>query len=364
MRSAVVPPWFVVKSLFALLRGLDRLRNTVTPPPLRLMELVGGYGATQIVRSAAELGLADLLAAGPKTIAELAAGCGADEDALARLIRPLCSLGICRKSASRGAFALGPLGEYLRSDHPETFRATAIAAGREQYDGMAGLTASIRRGGATFPERQGSDFFSCLAQREESGRHFADSMAEISRACLPAVLAEYDFSTIRHLVDVAGGTGALLNGILARYPQMAGTLFEQPSIVARVESSPGQSARCRCVAGDMFDAVPAGGDAYLLQRVLHDWDDEGALRILANCRRVMPSNGRLLLLELGMGGDDEQFVRFHADLLMLSLFGGRERTDDEFRDLLDRAGFTLHCVIETRSPLRIYEAFPSRWGTE
>lgn len=363
MSNNFVPPWFAFKSHFALMKGLDRLRNKIMPPPLRLLEMIGGYAPTQIVRTAAELGIADHLTGGPKSIPELAAACGADEDALVRLMRALCSLDICRKGEYRETFILGDLGEYLRSDHPDSFRATAIATGREQYGGMAGLTDSVREGRSGFSSLYGADFFSCLEEDGDSGLRFADSMAEISRACMPAILAEYDFSSVRHLVDVGGGTGALLKGILARYPEMEGTIFDQPSVVERAKPDAGLlSSRCRLVAGDMFEEVPAGGDAYMMQRVLHDWDDEQAIRILVNCRRAMPSNGRLILLEFGIGREENEFLRFHADLLMLSLLGGRERTEDEFRALLDRAGFSLHCVIETRSPIRIYEAFPARWG--
>lgn len=361
MNNAVIPPWFAVKSLFALIGTIDKVRNKITPPPLRLTEMVNGYAVTQMLRTAAELSLADHLAAGPKSIPELAAACSADEDALARLMRALCSLDICREDGRRGSFTLGELGEYLRSDRPDSLRATVIATGREQYGGMAGLVDSVRSGRESFSSLYGADFFSSM-ERHDSGRHFADSMAEISRACVPAILAEYDFSSIRHLVDVGGGTGALLRGILARYPKMEGTLFDQPAVIARAQQDQDLSARCRLVAGDMFEGVPSGGDAYLMQRVLHDWDDERALRILAGCRRAMPHNGRLILLEFGMGHNEDQFLRFHADLLMLSLLGGRERTTEEFRTLLGKAGFNLEAVIETRSPIRIVEAFPSRWG--
>ncbi|MBI1919610.1 MAG: hypothetical protein HYS23_00870 [Geobacter sp.] len=362
MNNTFLPPWFAFKSLFAFMRGLDRLRGKLTPPPLRLLEMIGGYAPTQIVRAAAELGIADHLVAGPKSVPELAVVCGADEEALSRLMRALCSLDLCRKGERRETFVLGALGEYLRSDRPDSLRATVIATGREQYGGMAGLTESVRHGKATFPSLYGTDFFSRLEHYEDSGVHFADSMAEISRACLPAILAEYDFSSIGHLIDVGGGTGTLLKGILARYPRLEGTLFDQPSVIERGKPDAGLLSRCRLVAGDMFEEVPAGGDAYMMQRVLHDWDDEQAIQLLANCRRVMPSNGRLILLEFGIGREENEFVRFHADLLMLSLLGGRERTEEEFRVLLDRAGFCLHCVIETRSPIRIYEAFPARWG--
>lgn len=356
MSSNAVPSWFVFKLFLALVKGLDRLRAKITPPPLRLLEMIGGYAPTQIIRAAAELGIADQLAAGPKTIPALAIACGADEKALARLMPALCTLEVFRPYGAE-RFELATLGEYLRSDRPDTLRATVIATGREQYGGMAGLTESMRSGGESFSSRYGAGFFPWLAREQDSGRHFHDSMTEISRACAPAFLAEYDFTHVHRIVDVGGGMGELLKAILRRHPRIEGTLFDVPAVIERARQDPELASRCTFVSGDMFREIPKGGDTYLFQRVIHDCDDVNAVRILSNCRSAMPPNCRLILLEPGIGRDGDEFYRYHADLLMLALLGGKERTADEYRQILNAAGFKYHCMIETRSPLRIVEAF-------
>ncbi len=304
---------------------------------LQLAGLVDGYLTTQLLYVVAELGVADALAGGARDATELAAQVGADPDVLGRVLRGLAAQGVLDEHPGR-RFALNAVGDLLRTDHPRSMRGLVLTRGRTYYAALTGLLAAARDGGTPFDLVHGTTFFAHLAAHPEQGAAFQQSMTTRSRREAAAVTAAYDFSAFGSLVDVGGGPGLLLATILAANPGLSGTLFDRPEVVA--------GARLPSVAGDFFVEVPAGADAYLLSRVIHDWDDEEAVAILRTCRRAMPDTATLLLVEALLPDravDDPAAVRM--DLHMLTLLHGRERTRAEYAALLAAAGLRLTRVI-------------------
>lgn len=285
---------------------------------------------------AARLRIPDLLAAGPRTAAELAAECGADGPTLQLFLRALTSLEMFALTDD-GRFHNTPLTETLRSDHPQSMRDSALFLPAPfLWRPLGDLYESVRTGEAAFPRVFGQNFFDYLAVHADDAAVFNRVMAQGSTFTAQELLAAYDFSRFEQLVDVGGGHGTLLSGILAATSGLKGILFDLPSVVADA------TVNCRIVGGDFFTAVPEGADAYILKGILHDWRDEDAARILRNVRRAIRSGGTLLLVE-GLTDSGAGPVGLMA-LLMLAV-GGRERTESEWRALLEITGFSLTRII-------------------
>ncbi len=318
-------------------------------PSTQLMQLLWpGAVAVQAIHVAAKLGLADLVAAGPKTGVKLSEATRMNGTSLARLLRALTSLGIFAEDTS-GRYCQTPLSEALRADHPESIRPLARMLGaRFIWEPVGWLEESIRTGQAAFERLHSAPFFRHLAEHPEDAAVFNAAMSSMP-SYIAGIVEAYDFSKFRRIVDVGGGHGALLAAILEANPQTHGVLQDLPLVVAGASAlrREGIADRCELVAGDIFDGVPGGGDAYLLKGVIHDWNDEAAVEILRSCRRAIRSDGTLLLLETVLTGSDDP-ARALMDLLMMVLTGGRERTEREFRALLQDASFSLTRVISTR----------------
>jgi hypothetical protein len=330
------------------------------PPALspadQLMQMASGAWVTQMIHVAAELGVADQLSAGERPVEELAEGCGAEPDGLFRLLRGLASLGIFQETAPR-QFALTPLAEVLRSDHPHSMRMVARMLGEEHYLGWADLLHSVRSGEGAFRHRYGLSVFEWYQQNPVRGAIFDGAMGNHSRAQTEALLAAYDFSGIAHLVDVGGGQGLLLKTVLASYPELRGTVFDQPQVVAGATVPAALVERLSLVGGDFFREVPAGADAYLLKHIIHDWSDGACLRILGQIRAVMAPGARVLLVEQVIPPGNAPFPGKLLDLNMLVMTeGGRERTPEEYANLLGRAGLSLQRIVPTPSPVSVVEA--------
>ena len=247
-----------------------------------------GISSTQALYVAAELGIADLLADGPRTSAALAGAADADPDALHRVLRLLASEGFFAETES--GFALTPLGDLLREGVPGSQRGACLARGTVYYAATGGLLRAVREGGVAFEHAHGQSLFDYLGERPELGAAFQGSMVARSTQEAADVVAVYDFSGYDRIVDVGGGTGVLLAAILRATPGLHGVLFDRPPVVeaaGRRLAESGLADRCETIGGDFFAELPSGGDAYLLSRVIHDWNDADALRILANCRRAM-----------------------------------------------------------------------------
>lgn len=329
---------------------------------MALLHMATGCWVSQALYVAAKLGIADLLHERPQSCASLAEATQMHAGALYRVLRALASVGVFAEH-EEGRFSLTPLADLLRTDAPGSLRAFAIMLGApEHWRAWEGVLHSVRTGQPAFDHVFGSPLFQYFSTHPEAARIFDDAMTSRSGQENTAIVAAYDFAATQTVVDVGGGQGTLLASILDAHPNTRGVLFDLAHVIAptraRIERT-GQAARWECVAGDFFAAVPAGGDCYLLKKVIHDWDDERAQCILTNCRTVIPDTGRLLLIEpLIPPGNETSFNKL-LDLLMLVWnAGGRERTEREHQSLLASSGFHLSRVIPTRSGVSLIEAVP------
>ena len=331
-----------------------------SPPPATLLQMMTGYWVSQALHVAAKLGIADLLADGPLSCEDLAAATDTHAPSLQRVLRALASVGVFTE-VSPGSFALTPLAKLLQTETPGSMRALAIMYAEEQYRAWGELLHSVRTGEMAFDHQFGMGYFEYLAQHPEADRVFNEAMTGWTHQLVGAVVDTYDFSPFKTVVDVGGGYGALLSAILQRNLGMLGILFEQPHVIASAEEqlvTTGVADRCLLVGGDFFAEVPAGGDAYVLSQILHDWDDERCVTILGQCRRSIPDHGKLLVIELVPPEGDEPFLGKWLDLHMLVLLGGRERTASEYDTLFRTAGFKLDRVVPTPSGPSVVEAVP------
>jgi SAM-dependent methyltransferase len=335
------------------------------PPGAIIAGMARAHRETQMIYAAAELGLADLLAAGPRAAAELAAATGAHAPSLRRLLRALAAFGVVAEEED-GRFALTAEGERLRADVPGSLRSMVLDFGGLAYATWAEFPHAVRTGGSAHERVHGMTVWEYYARHPEAGANFDAFMAAATARRTAALLAAYDFGAFGTIVDIGGGNGAFLAALLAAHPGARGVLFDQPHVVAAAEAvlaAAGAGDRCRVVGGDFFADAVAGGDAYMLKQILHDWDDERAAAILATCRRAMPPGGRLLVMEWVLPEratvSPQHQEAFSLDLQMLAYFGGaQERTAEEFRALFAAAGFALTGIVPTASPLSVIEGVP------
>jgi hypothetical protein len=323
-----------------------------------MRELLDGYRVSQLVCVAAELGIADLLNEGPKHYAELARATASNADALHRLLRALCALGVFSRMDD-GRFGLNALAECLRSDVPGSLRGWALAASGQCYNAWGHLGYTVRTGETAFDFVNGTDAWKRRIQDPVAGRAFNDAMSAIAAVTAGAVLEVCDFSRFEIIVDVGGGQGTLIAAILETALGTRGVLFDlAPAIeTARpLMAKAGLAHRCELITGNFFESVPGGGDAYILCRVIHDWNDQNAVQILSNVRRPMNERQKLLIIERIMDLQSLNAETTLSDVNMLVMNGGRERTEAEFERLLHSAGFDIVSIIPTRSLVHIIEA--------
>jgi hypothetical protein len=317
----------------------------------RLARLADGYLVTQLLHAAIVLGVPEALADGPRDVADLAGELGAEPAVLQRVLRGLAAEEVLEEVADR-RFALAPAGQLLRAGVPGSLRGAVTARGQLYYGAAAGLADAVRSGGTPFEIVHGQPFFDFLAAAPERLAAFQASMADRSAREADAVVAGHDFSGFTSVVDVGGGTGTLLRAVRGRAPQADLTLFDLPGVVAR-------SPDLRSVGGDFFTAVPGGADAYLLSRILHDWDDGDALRVLRACRAAMRPDSVLLVVEAVLperAVDDPAAVRM--DVSVLLLLHGRERSTTEFAALFAAADLDLTADVLTPAGVHVLEARP------
>lgn len=334
-----------------------------TPPPhVQIIQMASAYWLSRAVYEVARLGIADLLTDGPVAVEQLAQVTGTDAPSLRRVLRTLAAHGLF-KTDERGRFAVTPLGDALRSDAPGAARPTVLALTSDHWwESWRHLDGCLRTGETGMVQAHGQRLFDYLGEHPEDAANFNAAMIGFHGAEPSAVAAAYDFSGIGTLVDVGGGSGNLITTILRDNPAMRGVLFDLPQATTDGETTiavTGLTDRCRVAAGDFFEAVPEGGDAYLLSHIIHDWSDEECLRILSNCRRAMRDQARLLIVEWVLPPGDEPHPARLLDLVMLVMAGGQERTEEEYRALLAKAGFDLTRVVPTASPTSVVEALPS-----
>lgn len=322
---------------------------------------ITAYWVSQLVYVAARLGIADELRRGPMKPDALAKRVGARAPELRRVLRALASVGVFAETAD-GRFKLNPTAATLRSDAPGSLRPFALMMVDDyNWDGWRALLEGVRGGGVPFQHVYGVPIFDYLRQHPEQDREFSASMASISGPENAAVAAGFDFGKLDTLVDVGGAHGHLLSTILLRYRRLRGVLYDQPQVVQNAAASgfigaPGLAARLTVQGGDFFRSVPSGADAYLMKYIIHDWNDDQAVAILANCREAMAPGGRVLVVEHVIRPGNAPDWGKLLDINMLTLTGGQERTRTEFRDLFVRAGLRLRRVHPTQAALSILEA--------
>ena len=330
-----------------------------SPPPVRMVELLGGFRISQALYAAAALGVPDQLVAGPAPVKALAERVGAHAPSLHRLLRTLASTGVFTEPQP-GVFALTPLGQTLTSSQPGSVRDLAIMWMETHYAPFAELIQTIRTGRPAAEHLYGEPFFAWLSHHPEQTSRFTGAMANLtSGGFKSAAIASLPLDGTRTIVDIGGADGTVLATILAGHPHMRGVLFDLPHVITdapRTLASHGVDDRVDCVGGDFFESVPAGADAYLVSVVLHNWPDQHAQRILANIAAAGGSGARLLMIEFVVPPGDTPHLSKMSDLNMLAMLDGKERTETEWRGLLTAADFTGIEIHQTGAPLSVIQA--------
>jgi O-methyltransferase domain len=308
----------------------------------KLLGILSGSWLAQAIYAVAKLGVPELLAAGPRPAAELAEATGADPLALYRLLRALSLNGLFQQTGP-DTFALNAAAELLRPDVPDSVYLNALMQGEEVFGAFAEIMYSVRTGHPSFEKIYGRGFYEYLDDNPVAARVFNESMGAQP---VPAALSTRDWSGSATVVDVGGGNGALLAEVLGAAPGLRGVLLERPEALELARdklTGAGLAGRVEFVAGDFFARVPGGGDTYLLARVLHNWTDDGASRILARVREAMPAGATVLVVEelLPPPGAPGAGARAMVDLLMMVTQEGHDRTEAEYRDLLGAAGLAV-----------------------
>jgi hypothetical protein len=329
-----------------------------------LRQIAFGLRASQALYVAAKLKVADHLAQRPLDAEELSRATNVDAAALARVMRALCSLNVFAESRT-GEFSLNSTAELLRSDVPGSYRAAVLfSVGEVRWRCWSDLLGTVRAGGGGAERTLGMSTFDFYAAHPEESEIHDRAMRAISAAQVAAIVSAMDFSRAGVVIDVGGGTGELLAGVLAANSLLRGILFDLPHVIAHARSvftDNGVMDRAQTVGGSFFESVPSGGNTDLLKTVIHDWDDARATAILANCRMVMNAGGKLLIVEreLPEVGERAQSAEpFLLDLEMLVMTpGGRERTRSEFARLLSDTQFKLARIVPTTSSVSIFEAY-------
>lgn len=329
---------------------------------LRLTALLGGFTVTQMLYVVARLNLADHIAAGPMTIEQLAGECGAKADPLRRIVRALAAFGVF-EFQDDGLVANTPLSACLRTGAPHSLRDAALVYGEEHYHAMSELLQAVKRGGTAFEHAYRKPHFTYLASNPDAAHTYYDATRAATAKSADAVVEAYDFTHAATVVDVGGGDGQLIRAVLRANPGVAGILVESAGLArkarARIHAA-GLDERCEVQTGDVFEAVPRGGDIYLLAHVVHALDDHRALCVLRSIRRSMGSDARLLVIERLVPDQPEANLSaqqtFVSDAVAMAISGGRERTLAEHAALLAGAELRVVHVRETSWTGAIIEA--------
>ena len=341
--------------------ALDKSNQTSeTPAPVQMLQIISGFWISRAVYVIGKLGIPDLLQSGPKTAEELASATQTHAPSLFRILRALVSVKVL--SFEDGRFAQTPLSETLVTDAPGSLRWFAVSElGQEHYPAWGNLMHSVKTGEIAFDNFFGVDIWKYFQQNPEDAAVFNNSMSNVTAHTNEVITSLYDFSQFGTIVDVGGGHGGLITSILQKNPQVKGILFDAAEVIEgarpKIEAA-GLADRIETVAGDFFKSVPEGGDAYIMKWIIHDWDDEKSNTILRNCRNQMQPNSKLILVDCVVPETDEPHFSKFIDLNMLVMTGGKERTEKEFAQLLEAAGFKLLRVIPTDMPHSIVEAQP------
>jgi len=324
-----------------------------------LLAMWAGFVTSRALQVAAELGIADVLAAGSRDAASLADEIGAHEGHLRRLLRTLASAGVFAEDEA-GRFRLSPLAEALRSDVPGSVRDVVCMYDESLWNAFGSLEYSVRTGRPAFEKVAGSPRSTYLATHPEASRRWDRGVANLSAPDNGRIARAYDFAGVKTIVDLGGGQGGFIAEVLEANPHLSGVLFDLPNVVADPAAlrASGVSDRCEIRSGDFFESVPSGCDVYVLKRILPGFDDDRCCAILRVCRAAMPAQARLLGIEALVSTGNEPHPSKISDLLMMVQGVGRERTEAEYRELYRAAGFEIRREIPTGTTLFILEGVP------
>jgi hypothetical protein len=360
-KPPLIPPLALVRAINTVRAGAQRLNRLLAPGGVNILELLTGAWTAQSLYVAVKLGIPDELAEGPLSADQVARRVGADSGAVYRLMRALASRGVLRHRRNN-TFTLTSIGKALRTGTPGSVRDFALFLGHPlRWEDWGNLLYSVQTGKPSVDKLRGMGFFEYVETDADLATAFNNAMTAGSEFAIYAVLAAYDFTGFRKIVDVGGGHGRLLSMILAKVLTARGVLYDLPAVVdgAGPElTKAGVADRCEVLGGSFFDSVPDGGDAYLMKAILHDWDDDDAAKILCQIRSAIAPDGKLLLLESVLPERSSSDIGLLIDLEMLVAVGGKERTHAEWADLLRRGGFRLNRVVHTATPVSIVEAVP------
>ncbi|MCA9622279.1 MAG: hypothetical protein KC731_24815 [Myxococcales bacterium] len=356
-----MPPAFVVRWSAALARWLRRQALRLAPPQFGLLDVVSSRWLSDALGALARLGVPEALAHGPRTAADVAAELDLDAAALGRLLRALAREELLTES-SDGRFGLTALTRPLCASDPASIRSMVLnLTADHNARTWSALHLSIRSGERVWDDLHGTDMWTWMEQHPEAGDLFHGAMAELTRDVAPSVVSAYPFERHDSLVDLGGGTGTLLAAILSANPPLRGVLVDRAGVVDQAPAVFAEwqvGERADILAGDVFDAVPEGRGAYLAKHILHGYGDERAVQILKLWRRAMRDDSRLLLVEVVVPDPGEPFMAMLDLQMLVSSFGGRERTHAEWTELLVAGGFELRAVHPTASPFMVIEAAP------
>ena len=328
-------------------------------PRQQLVQMITSYWTAQSIHVAAKLKLADLVNDGPKTAAQLAHLTKTHPQALYRLLRALASVGIFGEEAD-GRFSMTPMAECLRDVHGSMY-AVAMMMGDEHYHSWGDLLYSIQTGKPAFDHLYGKPVFDWLSEHAEQAKIFDAAMTGFHGPETQAMIDAYDYAGVNTLVDIGGGNGTVLTAVLKKNPAMKGILYDLPGVIDRANKNladAGLASRCLTFAGSFFDFTPPGGDAYQMRHIIHDWTDEQCHTILSHIRKVIPSTGRLLVIEMVIKPGNVPQPAKWLDLNMMVIPGGRERTETEYREMYAKAGFRLERVVPTPTEVSVIEGRP------
>jgi len=330
-------------------------------PSIEAQRLLSGFRAYMMMVAACRLNIPDLLASGARTADEVAASTGMHPPSMQRLLRGLVVWGVLAEMPD-GRFASTPLSDHFRSDRPGLHNLT-IMLSEEGYQAWGELMYTLRTGKPAYEHLYGKSHFARLAEEPEMSAHFNAAMVELSTRIARAFISSFDFTGVNTMVDVGGGNGGILIAVLQAHPAMRGVLFDLAQGLAGARESleaAGVADRVILHEGSFFEEVPSGADLYLLKSIIHDWDDERALAILQTCRKAMGDRARLVLLERRfperIANGDDMLSAVMGDLHMMVVLGGKERTDNEYRELMARAGLRLARVVPADNEFAAFEA--------
>jgi ubiquinone/menaquinone biosynthesis C-methylase UbiE len=328
-------------------------------PSQQLVGMITSYWHSMAIHVAAKLKLADLVKDGPKSAEQLAQATKTQPQALYRLLRALASVEIFAEDA-QGRFGLTPMAECLLDVHGSQ-RAVAVMMGDEHFRSWGDLLYSIQTGKPAFDHLYGKPIFDWLAQHPDEAKIFDAAMTGFHGPETQAMIDAYDYTGVNTLVDIGGGNGTVLRAVLSKNPGMRGILYDLPGVIERAKQNladAGLADRCQTIAGSFFESAPPGGDAYQMRHIIHDWTDEQCHTILTHIRRVIPKEGKLLVIEMVVKPRNEPQLAKWLDLNMMAIPGGKERTEAEYRDMYAKAGFQLTRIVPTPTEVSVIEGRP------